>query len=141
MFAELATDLKTKAHNAAFAAVWGSIAAVSVVSMLFFLCLGTFVWTSQHYDWVVASLVLGGFFLIAAVVSSFAFIVVLRGSNCPPSALPATRRVQWWLDPALLGMGLQLGRTMGARSTLLVLVVGALGVGWILSHPANTEST
>ncbi|HYN00450.1 MAG TPA: hypothetical protein VET25_11945 [Aestuariivirgaceae bacterium] len=58
MFAELELELKTKVHTAALAAVWGSIAAVSVVSMLFFLFLGAFVWTSQHYDWVVASFVL-----------------------------------------------------------------------------------
>jgi hypothetical protein len=59
----------------------GSIAAISVVSMLFILCLGTFVWTSRHYDGVVASFVLSGCFLIAAVGGSLAFIVVRRGYN------------------------------------------------------------
>jgi hypothetical protein len=137
VFAELATDLKAKVRNAAFTAVWGSIAAASVVSMVFFLCLGTFVWTAQHYDWVVASFVLGGFFMIAAGVSLFAFTVVRRGYSHPDAPLASARRVQWWLDPAVLGMGLQLGRTMGARSTLLVLVVGALGAGWIMSRPAQ----
>ena len=137
MFAELTADVRAKVRNAAFTAVWGSIAAVSVVSTVFFLCLGTFVWTSQHYDWVVASFVLGGFFLIAAGVSSLAFIVVRRGYDHPDAPSASTRRVQWWLDPAVLGMGLQLGRTMGARSTLLVLVVGALGAGWIMSRPTE----
>jgi hypothetical protein len=138
VFAQLALDLKTKVHTAAFAAVWGSVAAVSVVSMFFFLCLGTFVWTSQHYDWVVASFVLGSFFLIAAGVSSFAFIVVRREYDHPPSPLPATQRAQWWLDPAVLGIGLQLGRTIGVRRILPVLLVGALGAGWIMSRPART---
>jgi hypothetical protein len=138
VFAELVTDLKTKAHTAAFAAVWGSVAAASLVSMFFFLCLGTFVWTSQHYDWVVASSVLGGFFLIAAGVSSIAFIIVRREYNHPPLPLPTTQRVQWWLDPAVLGMGLQLGRTNGVRRILPVLLVGALGTGWSMSRPTRT---
>jgi hypothetical protein len=138
VFAELVTDLKTKVHTAAFAAVWGSVAAASLVSMFFFLCLGTFVWTSQHYDWVVASFVVGGFFLIAARVSSCAFIVVRRGYNHPPSPLPTAQRVQWWLDPAVLGMGLQLGRTIGVRRILPVLLVGALGTGWIMTRPTRT---
>jgi hypothetical protein len=138
VFAELELELKTKVHTAALAAVWGSIAAVSVVSMFFFLFLGTFVWTSQHYDWVVASFVLGSFFLIAAGVSSYAFIVVRRGNIHPLSPLPTTQRVQWWLDPAVLGMGLQLGCTIGLRRIFPLLLVGALGAGWIMSRPAWT---
>jgi hypothetical protein len=140
VFDDLVLDLKTRVHTAAIAAVWGSIAVVSVVAVLFFLCLGTFVWISQHYGWVAASFVLGGFFLIAAVISSFAFIVVRRGDNPPTSPVPTAQRAQWWLDPAVLTMGLQLGRSIGARRLIPVLLVGALGAGWIMSRSPATET-
>jgi hypothetical protein len=32
--------------------MWGSIAAVSVVAMFFFLCLGNFVWTSADRNYL-----------------------------------------------------------------------------------------
>jgi len=140
VFDDLVLDLKARVHTAAIAAVWGSIAAVSVVAVLFFSCLGTFVWTSQHYGWVAASFVLGGFFLIAAVISSLAFVVVRRGDNPPTSPVPTASRAQWWLDPAVLTIGLQLGRSIGARRLIPVLLVGALGAGWIMSRSPATET-
>ena len=87
------------------------------VDVLLFVS-GTFIWTSQHYDWVVASFVLVAILLIVALVSAIAFVVVRRGYNNPPLALQVPQRTQWWLEPAVLATGLDLGRTIGIRRIL-----------------------
>ena len=121
--------------------MWGSIAAVSVVAMFFFLCLGTLVSTGQHYGWMVASFGLGGLFLIAASFSSLAFIVVRRGDNHPTSPAPTAQRSS---------MGTQINETLVndiagggfiAQQRNAVLV-GGTGTGKIhlaiaIAHPSR----
>ena len=52
------SDLKASLDRALTTAALGVVAAVAAVAAFFFICVGIFVWTADHYDTVTACAVL-----------------------------------------------------------------------------------
>jgi hypothetical protein len=112
--------------------VWCAIALVALVLALVFFCTAGFVWLASRYDGVTAGLILGGGFLILAILAAFAGWLTRR-HNIAQARLELAARSQQsgWLDPKLLTVGLEIGRTIGWRrlATLAAVAVLAAGLG------------
>ena len=83
--------------------VWFAIVLVSLVLALGFFCAAAFVWLASRYDGVTAGLILGGGFLLLAVLAAVAgWITRLR--NIEQARLELAARSQaGWLDPEIPG--------------------------------------
>jgi hypothetical protein len=112
--------------------VWSAIALVALVLALVFFCTAAFVWLASRYDGITAGLILGGGFLILAILAAFAGWLTRRHNIARARLELATRSQQsGWLDPKLLTVGLEIGRTIGWRrlATLAAVAVLAAGLG------------
>jgi hypothetical protein len=112
--------------------VWFAIVLISLVLALGFFCAAAFVWLASRYDGVSAGLILGGGFLVLAILAAFAGWLTRR-HNIAQARLELAPRSQssGWLDPRLLTVGLEIGRTLGWRrlATLAAVAVLAAGLG------------
>ena len=92
--------------------IWAIIAVIAAVVTFVFLLVAAFLWLADLYDGVIAGLVLGAVFAVVAAIAA-----VARSSAAP------------LLDPKLLGMGYQIGQTIGWRKLISLAAVGLLAAG------------
>jgi len=111
--------------------VWAVIAAVASTVALVFLLIAAFVWLADRYDSLTAGLVLGGVFVLIALIAIIA-CVVTRRRNMERARLELAARSSAnanWLDPKLLGVGFQIGQAIGWRKLAALAAVGLLSAG------------
>jgi hypothetical protein len=109
--------------------VWFLIALTSLGLGLTFLCVAAFVWLAQRYDAVTAGLVLAGFFLIIAVIATLAGLLARRRNRERARLELARSRAAGWLDPKLLAVGLEIGRTIGWRRIITLAAAALVAAG------------
>ncbi|HEY2229184.1 MAG TPA: phage holin family protein [Xanthobacteraceae bacterium] len=110
--------------------VWFLIALTSLGLGLVFLCVAAFVWLAHRYDGVTAGLVLAGFFLIVAIIAAFAGLLARRRNRERARLeLAARSRAASWLDPKLLAVGLEIGRTIGWRRIVTLAAAALVAAG------------
>ena len=129
-------EIKERLDRALTTAVVGAIAAVAAVAAFFFLCVGIYVWTQDHYDTVTACAVLAVLF---AVIGAVAVTVVVVGRRRAAERLQRSesRKAQIWLDPTVVAIGLQVAKALGPRRVASLAVLGALVAGILYSRTAG----
>jgi preprotein translocase subunit Sec61beta len=108
-------------------AVWAAIAVMAAVVAAVFLLVAAFIWLAQRYDSLTAGLVLGGVFIVVALIAFLACLITRR-RNVTRARLELAARDSagsGFLDPKLLGVGLQIAQAIGWRR---IIALGAVGV-------------
>jgi hypothetical protein len=123
--------------------VWSLIALVALALALGFFCAAAFVWLANRYDGVTAGLLLGGAFLLVAIIAAIAgWVTRLRNIGRARREL-AARSQAGWLDPKFLAAGVEIGRSLGWRRLATLAAVGvlavALGKEWFGSGAKRSE--
>jgi hypothetical protein len=110
--------------------IWAIIAVIAAAVTLAFLLVAAFVWLSDLYDGMIAGLVLAAVFAVIAAVAAVVCVMVRR--HIMESArleLAERSAAAPLLDPKLLGMGYQIGQTIGWRKLISLAAVGLLAAG------------
>jgi hypothetical protein len=105
------------------------IAAVSLVAAFAFFCVAAFVWLASRYDPLTSGLILGGAFLLIAMIAALAAIIARRRNIERARLELAARRNANWLDPKFLTVGIEIGRALGWRKIVTLAAVGLLAAG------------
>src|SRR5450432_2147530 len=124
--------------------VWFLVALVSLALALGFFCAAAFVWLASRYDGVTAGLMLGGGFLLVAILAAVAgWVARLRNIERARREL-AARSHAGWLDPKFLAVGMEIGRTLGWRRLATLAAVGlpaaGLGKAWFGSGAKRSRN-
>jgi len=109
-------------------AVWAAVAVVAAIVAAVFLLVAAFIWLAQRYDALTAGLVLGGVFVLVALIA-FLVCLITRRRNVTRARLELAARDSagtGFLDPRLLGVGLQIGQAIGWRRIIALAAVGVL---------------
>jgi uncharacterized membrane protein len=110
--------------------IWAIIAVIAAVVTLTFLLVAAFVWLSDLYDGVIAGLVLAAVFAVIAAVAAVVCVMVRRHTiESARLELAERSTAAPLLDPKLLGMGYQIGQTIGWRKLISLAAVGLLAAG------------
>jgi predicted outer membrane lipoprotein len=89
-----------------------------------------FIWLSDLYDGVIAGLVLAAVFAVIAAVAAVVCVMVRRHTiESARLELAERSTAAPLLDPKLLGMGYQIGQTIGWRKLISLAAVGLLAAG------------
>jgi hypothetical protein len=106
------------------------VAAVAAMVTAGFLCAAAFVWLATRYDALTASLILAGVFLLIALVTAVAGALARRRNiERARLELAARKAAASWLDPRLVTVGLELGRTIGWRRIISLAGVAIFAAG------------
>ena|SRR5438552_2618087 len=119
---------QSKTGLSAGIAAWALVAALAAVGTLCWLSVTAFLWLAQHYDSITAALILTFFYLLVSLIALLA-AVLLRRHTVAQANLALAERQNTLLDPRLLAIGMEIGRTIGWRRIASVAAAGVLAAG------------
>jgi hypothetical protein len=109
--------------------VWLIIAAAACVAAVIFFVVAAFIWLAQRYDPLIASLLLGCFFLVLALIAVIACLIARRRNMERARLELAARSSANWLDPKALAIGFQIAQSIGFKRLASLAAVGLLAAG------------
>jgi len=133
----LALNAQIRAGLSVHALVWAAVAALFAAVAFLFLLIAAFFWLADRYDPIKAGLVLGGIFVVIALIAALGSLIIRRRSITRARAELAQRQSAsaGWLDPKLLAAGLQMGQGIGWRRlgslAVVALVAAAVAYDWL----------
>jgi hypothetical protein len=120
---------QARAGVSAQVVVWGVIAAVAAIAALVLFLIAAFIWLADRYTPLTAGLVLGGIFLLVALIA-LVLCLAIRRRNMQRARLElAAGSGTGFLDPKMIAMGFQIGQAIGWRRLASLAAVGLLAAG------------
>jgi len=117
--------------------IWFAIIALSLLTVFVFLCVTGYVWFSLQFGVVFGGLTMAGIFLIIALIAA-AVAAISRRSAKQRAILERAARAQasasspsWLLDPRLLNVAMQAGRSFGWQRLIPIALLGFLAAQWM----------
>ena len=117
------------------ATICGAIAAAAGTVAFLFAVVAAFLWFERHYDAIVACFVVGGMFLLVAVVALSVLAIARRRAaqrkaREEAEAANAPNTISSWLaDPAMLLTAVQIARTIGFGKIIPLALAGLAAFG------------
>ncbi len=146
LFRYLALNAQVRAGFSGSAVIWAGFAVVAAVLGGILLVIAAFFWLAARYDPIKAGLILGGIFLIIALLAAIACVIIRRRNIARAQRELAERKAEAsrLLDPKLIGAGLQIGQQLGWRRLGSLAVVGLVASGvayeWLNQRPPGAQA-
>jgi hypothetical protein len=121
---------------------WLAVIALALLAAFAFLCVAGYVWASTQLGAVFAGLAMAGVFLLIALIGAIVFAVSRRRAR-QRAVIERAARAQasssWLLDPKVLGVAMQAGRTIGWERVIPVALLAFLAAQWLLRDRHQNE--
>ena len=115
------------------------IAAITAAAASVFFLFAAFIWLADRYSPVTAALVLAGGFLLIAILAALSAVIAQRRNVDNAKRALAVRSQSPLLDPGMIGVLLQVARTIGLRRIAPLVAAGflaaALAKEWFRDRP------
>jgi hypothetical protein len=112
--------------------VWTAVIAFASLTAFVFLCVAGYAWLSLRFDAVIAGLIMAGIFVVVALIA--AIVSALIRQRVRERAILAraakAHSPSWLLDPKILGVAVEAGRTIGWQRIVPVAVLGFVVAQW-----------
>jgi hypothetical protein len=139
MIAHQISDMKRGLRSTAAMAAWGLLAAVAVGIAVLWFAVALFVFLTDRYGAVTASLSVGGCFLVLAGMSVLVILYMRKQREVEHRAAASRANSMAWMEPALLAAGLDVARLIGGRRAVS-LAAGAAAVVWLLNKSSSESA-
>jgi hypothetical protein len=137
--------LKNWMHDAALAiqarsgltagfVVWLAIVLFATFTAFAFICVAAYDWLSLQLGSVYAALVMAGIFILIALIGALISAIARRRAReraILERAARAHSASSWLLDPKILGVALQAGRTLGWQRIVPLALLAFLAAQWV----------
>jgi hypothetical protein len=124
---ELTAKAKTGASSPAV--LLGTVAAIALLAALVFFSIAAFIWLAGLYGELDAAMMLMGFYGVIAIACIISLILVRRATIARANRALAARTSSALIDPALLAVGLEIGKALGWKKTLPIAAIGIVAAG------------
>jgi MFS family permease len=126
--------LAIQAKNGASVGVvfWLVVTTAALLTAFVFLCVAGYDWLSPRYGRVHAGLIMAGGFVVIAIVAAISGALVRRRVR-ERAILARAAKAQtpaWLLDPRVLGVAAEAGRSLGWERIIPVALLGFLAASW-----------
>lgn len=126
--------LSIQAKNGASVAVmvWLCIMAVALLTAFVFLCVSGYDWFAVQFGSVFAALIMTGIFVVIAIVAAIVSALIRRRVRERAILARAAKAHSppWLLDPKILGVVVEAGRTIGWQRLVPVALLGFMAAQW-----------
>jgi hypothetical protein len=109
--------------------VWAVAGLAFAVVAFVFLLASAFIWLAERFSPLVAALALAAIFLLIAIIALTACVLIRNATRRQAAIELAERKRAMALDPRLVGVALQVGRSMPWRWAAPALAAIALAAG------------
>ncbi len=111
-----------------------AIVAFAALTAFAFLCVAAYDWLSLQWGSVCAALAMAGIFIVIALIALLIAGIARRRAReraILERAARAHGASSWLLDPKILGVAMQAGRTLGWQRIIPVVLLGFLAAQWL----------
>ncbi len=126
--------LAIQARNGASAAVvvWLAMMILALLTAFAFLCVAGYAWLAAEFGNMFAGLIMSGIFVAIALIASLISAVVRRRVRERAILARAARAhaPPWLLDPKVLGVVVEAGRSIGWQRIVPVALLGFMAAQW-----------
>jgi hypothetical protein len=130
---EITLAIQTRNGVSSAVAAWLAIMALALGAAGVFLCVAGYEWLAPRYGRVHAALFMAGIFLAIALVSVIVSAMIrrrVRERAMLARAARANATPAWLLDPKVLGVIVDTGRSIGWQRIVPLAVLGFLAAQW-----------
>ncbi|MBX9777401.1 MAG: hypothetical protein K2Y71_23735 [Xanthobacteraceae bacterium] len=124
--------------------VFALIAAIAMAAAFVFFVFAVFIWLAERYSPLTAALIVAVAFVLVAIICAIGAVMAQRRTSERARRALAVRSQSPWLDPATLGIALQLGRSIGLRRIAPLAAAGVLAAAlakeWFRDRPDDAET-
>lgn len=136
--------MKEQINSAIKTLVYGVIAASAGCVAFLFAVIAAFLWVQQRYDTIIASGVVGGMFLLVAVIALISLSVARHRAarrQAREAAEEANAAPSWLADPAILLTAFQIARSIrfGRIIPLALAGIAAFGAAGALGKGSQAK--
>ena len=135
MFQRMIGEISMAARHVMQRALLAFLMLLALLVMAAFLCAALFVHLYQSFGLIEACIVNAGVFFAVAVVMAVIYLTHRRTAK-PPAPAPRSPVQSALADPMLLATGLQIGRAIGFKRLIPVLLLGGLALGFLAGRPS-----
>jgi hypothetical protein len=137
--------LSFQARNGVSPAVvaWTAVIALASLTAFVFLCVTGYAWLALRFDTVIAGLIMAGIFVVVALVAALTAALIRRRVR-ERAILARAAKAQspsWLLDPKILGVAVEAGRTIGWQRIVPVAVLGFVVAQWMRESRAHGSAS
>jgi hypothetical protein len=126
--------LAIQARSGITATVIVSMAVIGIALLVAFafLCVSAYAWLAVLFGTVFAGLIMAGVFIVIALLAAFVCAVARRRARERAILARAARAhsPSWLLDPKLLNVAVEAGRTIGWQRIVPVALLGFIAAQW-----------
>jgi hypothetical protein len=145
MFTGLVQNLRLRAEAktglSTAVVVFALVAAVAVVAAFVFFVFAAFIVLAERYSPLTAALIVAVAFVLIAILCALGAVMAQRRTSERAKRSLALRSQSPWLDPATLGIALQVGRSIGLRRIAPLAAAGVLAATlakeWFRDRPGD----
>jgi type II secretory pathway component PulF len=134
---DITLSLQARSGVTPISLVWVAIVAVALINAFVFLTVAGYDWLTMQLGAVFAGLIMAGVFLCIALVG-FIVTTISRRRAKERAIVERAARAQaassWLLDPKILGIAMQAGRTAGWQSVVPIALIGFIAAQWLLGR-------
>jgi hypothetical protein len=129
---EITLSIQARSGLSPAVVVWTAVIAVAALAAFVFLCVAGYAWLSLRFDSIFAGLIMAGIFVVLALVA--ALISALIRQRVRERAILAraakAHSSSWLLDPKIVGIAVEAGRTIGWQRIVPVAMLGFVAAQW-----------
>ena len=120
---------------------WTAVMAIAVFAAFAFLCVAGYAWLSLRFDTIIAGLIMAGIFVVIALFAALITVLIRRRVRERAILARAAKAhaPSWLLDPKLLGIAVEAGRSIGWQRILPVAVLGFVVAQWARESRAGQD--
>ena len=131
---DIALSIQAKSGVTPSLFVWLAIVVLALITAFAFLCVAGYTWVALQLGNVFAALAMAGVFLVIALIAVTAAAVARRSAK-ERAILERAARAQasrsWLLDPQVMGVAMQAGRSLGWERIIPIALLGFLAAQWL----------
>ena len=138
---EITLSIQAKNGASLAVVVWTAVVGIALLATFVFLCVAGYEAFSLRFDSVIAGLIMAGIFVAVALIS--AIISALMRKRVRERAILAraarAHSPSWLLDPKILSIAAEAGRTIGWQRILPVAVLGFVAAQWAREYRGHDK--
>jgi hypothetical protein len=121
--------------------VWSGLVALASLTAFAFLCVPLYDWLSLQLGNVYAGLIVAGFFTAIAAIGVLVAMMARRRARSRAILERAARAhtPARLLDPKIVGLALQAGRTLGWQRVMPIALLGFMVIQWAREYRVHAE--
>ncbi|MFZ0608182.1 MAG: hypothetical protein WAM75_11005 [Xanthobacteraceae bacterium] len=129
---EITLAIQARSGTSVAVIVWLAILALAAFIAFAFLCVSGYAWFAVQFGDVFAGLIMAGIFAAIALMALLMAALVRRRVRERAILARAAKAhsPSWLLDPKLLGVAVEAGRSIGWQRLIPVALLGVLAAQW-----------